>query len=282
MTRKLEDCERVREEEKRDRLAVVAMKKKRYGVKTLSKEESMRLKTRKEERLEIGEAGSNLWKMMRKGEILEEERLSLWEEVYKGVIDLQEEDDVWEKDREALKFSGDMLKRSRLKLDEEKIKKMAEIKKKEIVEDQQGGGEEEEVRMGSGVKKKVDKMEKLIQSQRILPKKRNEKVRKIANGGGGKKRKQVEHLSEEEMSMVAGVGKSTMENMPVLSSGQSAMKHGNTGIFIGGVHNKTDIITGVKSIIKLFEVKDDSPVSSERPGSLTSRQKAMLIAYLLR
>ena len=117
-----------------DRLAVVVMKKKRYGIKTLSKEEPMRLRMRKEERLEIAEAGSNLWKQMRKGEIQDEDELQLWEDVFQGVLELQEEDEVWEKDREALKFSGDMLKRSRLKLNGEKTEKIAMLKKKEIGE----------------------------------------------------------------------------------------------------------------------------------------------------
>ena len=74
------------------------------------------------------------------------------------------------------------------------------------------------------------------------------------------KRKQMENVREEERSVVACVDKSIMEKMSVSSTGQAAMKHRDTGKFIGGVHNKTDNITSVKSIIKLFEVKDDSPV----------------------
>jgi hypothetical protein len=37
--RRIEECERIREEEKIDRLALVKEKKKRYGLKRLSKEE---------------------------------------------------------------------------------------------------------------------------------------------------------------------------------------------------------------------------------------------------
>ena len=74
------------------------------------------------------------------------------------------------------------------------------------------------------------------------------------------KRKQMENVREEERSVVAGVDKSIKEKMSVSSTGQAAMKHRDTGKFIGGVHNKTDNITSVKSIIKLFEVKDDCPV----------------------
>ena len=42
--RKVTECERVKEEAKEDRLAVSRMKKKRYGIKRLSKEENKRLK----------------------------------------------------------------------------------------------------------------------------------------------------------------------------------------------------------------------------------------------
>ena len=40
--RRIEECDKIRDEEKRDRLAVVREKKKRYGLKRLSKEENRR------------------------------------------------------------------------------------------------------------------------------------------------------------------------------------------------------------------------------------------------
>ena len=55
-SRKIKECDRIREEEKADRLAIAKMKKKRYGVKGLSKEENGRMKQRTEERLEIARA----------------------------------------------------------------------------------------------------------------------------------------------------------------------------------------------------------------------------------
>ena len=58
-TRKIVECDRIKENEKRDRLAVAKMKKKRYGVKRMSKEENMRFKMRTEERLEIAKAKTN-------------------------------------------------------------------------------------------------------------------------------------------------------------------------------------------------------------------------------
>ena len=42
-TRRIEECDRIREEEKIDRLAIAREKKKRYGLKKLSQEENRRL-----------------------------------------------------------------------------------------------------------------------------------------------------------------------------------------------------------------------------------------------
>ena len=59
-TRKLKKCERIKEEEKKDRLAVVRMKKKRYGIGKMSKDENSKLKMRTEERLIIAKVKENL------------------------------------------------------------------------------------------------------------------------------------------------------------------------------------------------------------------------------
>ena len=63
--RKLKECERVREEAKEDRLAVVRMKKKRYGIKTMSKEENVRFKEMSERKVLLAKARGNLWKLTR-------------------------------------------------------------------------------------------------------------------------------------------------------------------------------------------------------------------------
>jgi hypothetical protein len=60
--RRLEETKRIKEEDKRDRLAVVKETKKRYSIKGLPKEESKRLNMRTEERLEIAKAKENYWK----------------------------------------------------------------------------------------------------------------------------------------------------------------------------------------------------------------------------
>ena len=53
------EVERVKEEEKMDRLAVVKMKKKRYGIGKMNKEESMRMKKRSEERILMARGREN-------------------------------------------------------------------------------------------------------------------------------------------------------------------------------------------------------------------------------
>jgi hypothetical protein len=65
-SRKIAECERIKEEEKRDRLAVVKINKKRYGVQMMSKEENMRFKMRTEEILEIAGAKTNFWRNQRR------------------------------------------------------------------------------------------------------------------------------------------------------------------------------------------------------------------------
>jgi hypothetical protein len=73
--RRVEECDRIREEDKRDRLAVTKEKKKRYGMKRLSKEENQRLTRRTEDRLVIIKAKENLWRKFRERKETEEEML---------------------------------------------------------------------------------------------------------------------------------------------------------------------------------------------------------------
>ena len=65
--RRIEECERIREEEKIDRLALAKEKKKKYGLKRLSKEENSRLKSRTEDRILVSQSKANLWKRYRDG-----------------------------------------------------------------------------------------------------------------------------------------------------------------------------------------------------------------------
>ena len=82
--RRIEEIERIHEEEKKDRLAVVREKKKRYGISRLSKEENQRLKLRTEDRMIIARAKENLWKRFREKEEVKEiveEELNAWEDM---------------------------------------------------------------------------------------------------------------------------------------------------------------------------------------------------------
>ena len=99
--RRIEECEKIREEEKTDRLALVKEKKKRYGLKRLSKEENSRLKSRTEDRIMIAQSKANLWKRYREGREEEEEaeigteEVMAWRNLWNGVKELEEEDAAW-------------------------------------------------------------------------------------------------------------------------------------------------------------------------------------------
>jgi hypothetical protein len=95
--RKLKEYERIREEEKMDRLAVVREKKRKYGLKRISKEENMRLKRRTEESLEVASDKANLCRQFRdrnKELTPTEEEAEAWEGLRASVMEL-EEDGSW-------------------------------------------------------------------------------------------------------------------------------------------------------------------------------------------
>ena len=82
--RKIDECEKIKEEEKRDRLAVVKEKKRWYGLKKLTKEENSRLRMRTEERIDIARGKTNLWRKFGLGRVnqdIKEEELEAWEEI---------------------------------------------------------------------------------------------------------------------------------------------------------------------------------------------------------
>ena len=91
-TTRIEECDRIREEEKIDRLAIAREKKKRYGLKKLSQEENRRLKGRTEDRLEIARAKENYWKRFRgkEEEDMEEEERKAWNAIKEGISTLEE------------------------------------------------------------------------------------------------------------------------------------------------------------------------------------------------
>ena len=85
---------RIKEEEKKDRLAICKEKKKRYGTKykNMSKEESKKLKTRTEERIEISQAKANYWKRFRDGgerDMEEGDHMEAWKGLRKAIVALE-------------------------------------------------------------------------------------------------------------------------------------------------------------------------------------------------
>ena len=96
--RRILECDKIRDEEKRDRLAVVRVKKRKYGLKRLSKEENKRMTMRTEERLEIAKAKENLWRKYRgegKTSEMGEEEEEAWETLRQKIEELEEKEGAW-------------------------------------------------------------------------------------------------------------------------------------------------------------------------------------------
>ena len=92
--RRLEECERIKKEEKEDRLAIVRVKKRKYGLKRLSKDEGAKMRMRSEERILLATARENLWRMSRSPlEILDDEDEEAWGVVREGLLEFTAEDD---------------------------------------------------------------------------------------------------------------------------------------------------------------------------------------------
>ena len=62
--RRIKEVDRIKEEEKKDRLVICKEKKKKYGIKKMNKEDNRRLKERTEEKILISQAKAN-WKKYR-------------------------------------------------------------------------------------------------------------------------------------------------------------------------------------------------------------------------
>jgi len=104
------------QEEKRDRLALVAIKKKRYGSKLakIIKEERNSIKKRTEERKELSLVRKNLWKRFREKEATEfgEGEEEAWEKLTK-CLEEEEEDEDWQEWRLNPEVVRDILERHR-------------------------------------------------------------------------------------------------------------------------------------------------------------------------
>jgi hypothetical protein len=99
--RRIDECDRIREEEKKDRLAVAKEKKRKYGLTRLSKEENMRMTMRTGERLEIAKAKENMWKKFRDGKGgMKKEEEEAWRTLREKILELEEEGSWRERKRE--------------------------------------------------------------------------------------------------------------------------------------------------------------------------------------
>lgn len=146
-TRKIEECDRIRAMEKEERMSIIQEKRKRYGLKTLNKEENGRLKERTSERIEIAQAKSNYWKWFRDGgeEVgggtKDEERREQWKTLKRKLMELEED--------------GDWI------VKEDRLPKMGErmVEMIEKGDEQEDNAREDDVMVGSGAKDDDDKLE---------------------------------------------------------------------------------------------------------------------------
>ena len=182
-TRRLEEVERVKEEEKRDRLAVVRLKKMRYGIGRLNKEEASRMKSRSEERILLARGRENLWKKFqgpRKPTSMKEEDIETWECLQKTIGELEEDEDDrgWHNDEYKIK--------------EIRIRKIRPfgVLKEPVKEDESlepnGGGEREKSQAG-GKEDKIKINVELASHGRVRGGKggTDEEVRTVPESGGG-------------------------------------------------------------------------------------------------
>ena len=110
-SRRIAECKQIKEEEKADRLAIVREKKKRYGLKGLSKEESKRLRSSTEDKIMMATARANLWKRFRdpgsKDIDMEQEEMKAWDGIKKSLDDLGEGGQHDGQDQQAAGSSAD-------------------------------------------------------------------------------------------------------------------------------------------------------------------------------
>ena len=98
--RRIGEVDRIKEEEKMERLAICKQKRKRYGIRKLNKEEQKRIRERTSERIEIAQAKANYWKLHRGGGVATKNAKE-WERVRESII-LLEEKGRWRRDEEDI------------------------------------------------------------------------------------------------------------------------------------------------------------------------------------
>jgi hypothetical protein len=123
-SRKIAECDRIKEEEKRERLAVVKIKKNRY-------------------RLEIARANTNFWRNHRRQrEEMDEEEAMAWENIKVGIMILEEEDGEWIMEEDDIRLLDNttttnqvIMMRPILEVGEKAEAKRMEEGTKEVLED---------------------------------------------------------------------------------------------------------------------------------------------------
>ena len=103
--RKIKEVDRIKEEEKADRLAVCKKNNRRYGIQKMSKEENTRMKERTEERIIISRANANYWKRHRGegGGKHDKEWIALRE----GILALEEDKGGWIVEEDIMYLDGE-------------------------------------------------------------------------------------------------------------------------------------------------------------------------------
>ena len=205
----------------------------------------MRLKLRKEERLEISEAKKNLWRKIGEGRGLEEEEWKNWEDIRESIKELEEEDGDWILEGESILYSGELVKRSSLS----KTTK----------------------RLEEGVKKKVQKIEESLPDRKEVTMKKCKEEEDEKGGGGGRMKtsRKRDRDKEEEEGVVINKLKSEQEEFKDINC---KSKDKDTDKFIEKSNNNIDKCS-IKSLIELFDVKAE-PVKTFTASRLQCNTKA--------
>ena len=268
-SRKSKECERIKEEERMDRLAIVAEKKKKYGIKKLSKDETQKIKQRTGERMEIARAKGNYWKQYRdsskrtKGKEEEE----AWERLRDSIVVLEENGNWIEKEDDVRRKSSiDLQESIRNIREEEGVIIKEHTNTYSTVKEGQGEEDSCQEKEGSrrsriclGVKKPVVNQEeeevkgqlKFNQEDRLLSKKeenpRKTKKRLLGGGEGREEWMQMDIL-EREGTMVG-----EFNSKFNVKHGQTAstVKLQGSGTFINTKSKNTTI--GVQKLVERFE-----------------------------
>ena len=257
-SRRIAECERILEIDKKDRLAVVKMKKKRFGIKKISKEENLRLGVRKEERLEIARAKENLWRHHRgpKDRDLEEEEEVAWRKLQEGIETLEEGDGEWIEEEDRV----ERMPKIKIRIEKPKI----EIERRKCSLESMRGRQELQDKEESGVRKRIKDMEKRIveKPEEDTDKKSEEMKREVGE------KTQEDKVPEDSADKVDKVTEAEMRKSEKSPVNVQYLKGQRDRIFM----DKNKIIQDtniVKSLVSKYE-QGVSSKSDRMPGSWLS------------